>query len=215
VPGARPEITVPAPARVRRPGVRVHETDRLDAVDVTSVDGIPTTRPARTLLDLGAVAPVGVVELAAHDAVIRNAVTTVDLLCVLERLGGPGRRGTAALRAAARAGLPPDELESTLELALYRLVRACPVPAPVLQHPVVLPGGRRVRFDFAWPARRVAVEADGRRWHATRADFERDLDRANAIAATDWRHFRYGWAPVHERPAAVRAEITAAVAVGT
>jgi very-short-patch-repair endonuclease len=54
---------------------------------------------------------------------------------------------------------------------------------------------------------RVAVEADGRRWHATSADFQRDLRRSRGLAALRWHHLRYGWADVHERPAEVVAEL--------
>ena len=57
----------------------------------------------------------------------------------------------------------------------------------------------------------VAVEADGRRWHATRRDFERDLARHNAVQAAGWRLYRYGWADVHQRPERTRAGIADAL----
>ncbi|HSH60985.1 MAG TPA: hypothetical protein VK988_15375, partial [Acidimicrobiales bacterium] len=55
------------------------------------------------------------------------------------------------------------------------------------------------------------VEADGRRWHSTRAEFERDLVRSRAIVSAGWRHYRYGWTDVHQRGMALRAEITTAL----
>lgn len=208
----RPEITVPGRRLPRSRGVACHRTDLLERPDVTSVRRIPCTSVPRTLLDLGAVVPFEVVELATQDALIRDLTTSVELLCVLERVGRRGRRGTAALRAVVRAGLPPDEIESRLELDLLRLVESCFVPAPVLQHEIVLAGGGRARLDLAWPELRVAVEADGRRWHSTRRDFERDLTRSRAITAAGWRHYRYGWSDVHQRPQHVRAELTAVFA---
>lgn len=206
-PRSRPEVTVPGRRLPLLGGVIRHRTDTLEAPDVTSVRRIPCTSVARTLLDLGAVVPFEVVELATQDALIRNLATAVDLVCVLERVGGRGRRGTAALRAVVRASLPPEGIESRLELDLLRLVECSFVPPPVVQHEIALPGGGRARLDLAWPELRVAVEADGRRWHSTRRDFERDLTRSRAITAAGWRHYRYGWTDVHQRPAAVRAEL--------
>jgi very-short-patch-repair endonuclease len=56
------------------------------------------------------------------------------------------------------------------------------------------------------------VEADGRRWHATAAGFERDLARHNAVTAAGWKVFRYGWADVHQRRAATVDELAAVLA---
>lgn len=115
------------------------------------------------------------------------------------------------LRAVVRSSLLPRGIESRLELDLLRLIESCPVPKPVLQYEIVVADGRRIRLDSAWPDLRVAVESDGRRWHSTRQEFERDLERSRHITAAGWRHYRYGWTDVHQRPAAVRAEIAAAL----
>jgi hypothetical protein len=208
----RPEVTVPSRRLPLVRGVACHRTDLLETPDVTSVRRIPCTSVPRTLLDLGAVVPLEVVELATQDALIRGLTTAVELVCVLERVGGRGRRGTAALRAVVRASLPPDGIESRLELDLLRLVESLFVPVPVVQHEITLARGERARLDLAWPHLRIAVEADGRRWHSTRAAFERDLVRSRAITAAGWRHYRYGWADVHQRAATVRSELAAVFA---
>lgn len=205
----KPEVTVCRRRLPRHVGVDLHRTDLLERIDVTTVRGIPVTTIPRTLLDLGAVAPREAVELAAQDAIIANLVTTVDLICVLERVGRRGRRGTAALRAVVRCSLPPQGVASQLELAMLRLIQQCAVPTPVVQHEIMLLGGRRARLDTAWPDLRVAIEADGRRWHSTRREFEHDLQRSRAITAAGWHHYRYGWADIHQRPAVVRSEISA------
>ena len=55
-------------------------------------------------------------------------------------------------------------------------------------HPV-----RRWRFDFAWPAVKVAVECDGGQWVRNGGRHNRDSDREklNAAACLGWRVLRY------------------------
>ena len=209
VPRWRPEVTVPRASRPTAGAIVVHRTDRLEPEDVATTHGIPVTSVARTLLDLGVLLPAPVLATAAEDAAIRTLVTPLDLVATLERLGGPGRRGAALLRTVVRGMAPPAALESRLEAALLRLIRESGAPRPVPQLEAVVAGGLRVRFDFAWPDRRLAVEADGRRWHATSADFERDLARHNAVVAAGWRLYRFGWADVHQQPDRTRATLTA------
>ncbi len=212
IPGWRPEVTLTGTRLPLLRGVTVHRTDMMEPLDITSVDRVPVTTIPRTLLDLGAVVPSAAVELAAQDAIIQGRVSPVDLICVLERVGRRGRRGTATLRAVVRASLPSKGIASMLELDLERLIEQCPVPPPVLQYEIIVAGGKRFRLDKAWPELRVTIEADGRRWHSTRHDFERDMARSRAITAAGWNHYRYGWADVHQRATAVRAEITAVFA---
>jgi predicted transcriptional regulator of viral defense system len=207
VPRWRPEVTVAGRSRRSPTRVTVHRTDRLEPIDITTSDGIPVTTVPRTLLDLGAVTDPPVVRQATQDAVIRGLVAPEDLLCVLERLGRRGRRGTAALREVVEAASLDARLESRLEQELLELVLRCEVPPPVPQYELRCVDGRRVRLDFAWPDAGVAVEADGRRWHATTADFERDRARGNSITASGWSLYRFGWADVRERRAGTVASI--------
>jgi hypothetical protein len=211
VPRWRPEVTVCRTSCPMAPGIVVHRTDTLGHEDVAVVHGIPVTSVARSLLDLGAILPAPVLATTAEDACIRHLVTPLDLVATLERLGRPGRRGTSALRTVVRGIVPTEDLDSRLEHDLLRLIRASGAPPPVAQLDALVGGGRRVTFDFAWPHRRIAIEADGRRWHATGRDFERDLARHNAVQAAGWRLYRYGWADVHQRPDRTRADIAGAL----
>jgi hypothetical protein len=207
VPRWRPEVTVAGRTRRTVTRVTVHRTDRLEPQDLTVVNGIPVTTVPRTLLDLGGVTEHPVVRQATQDAVIRGLVAPEDLLCVLERVGRRGRRGTAALREAVETSFLDKRLESRLEQELFELILRCEVPAPMPQFELRCVDGRQVRLDFAWPAQQVAVEADGRRWHATTTDFERDRARANSITASGWALYRFGWADVRERRAGSVASI--------
>lgn len=208
VPRWRPEVCVRQRHLPRLAGVLVHRTNQLEPVDLTVVDGVPTVAAASALFQLGAVLPVCMVIEAAQDAVLRRLVTDVDLVCVLERLGRRGRGGSAAMREVV-ATLAPAGLESRLEARLHALLKRTIAQPPVLQHPLTLPDGSSIRLDFAWPRARVTVEADGRIWHSTKSDFERDLVRSRGLASAGWTHYRYGWTDVHERQAAVLAELRA------
>jgi very-short-patch-repair endonuclease len=53
---------------------------------------------------------------------------------------------------------------------------------------------RRWRFDFAWPARMVAVELEG--WaafqgHASLEGFQTDCEKYNSATELGWRVFRF------------------------
>jgi hypothetical protein len=204
VPRWRPEVTTWATDLPRAHGVQFHRTNLMDPLDIVVVDGIRCTARPRTLLDLGAVLPFEIVHEAVQDAVIRKLVTREALVSVLERVGGRGRRGTAAFRAALDCELP-EGLESELE---RRLLALCPPGHQlVLQHELTCIDGRRVRLDAARPDRKIAIEAVGHRWHATAKKLRADMARRRSIQATGWDHYEYGWSDVTETPEDTRAEL--------
>lgn len=49
------EVSAPRGCSFRHPGIWVHESLNLTAADLTCIDGVPVTTPARTLIDLGSV----------------------------------------------------------------------------------------------------------------------------------------------------------------
>jgi hypothetical protein len=210
VPPSRPEITVSTLDLPIHSGIHVHRTNLLAAADVVVVDRIRCTAPPRTCLDLGAVLPYELVEPIVQDAVIRKLVTHQDLLAVLERVGGRGRRGTAALRAIVHGALPDEHIESELERLLLALFP--PDHGFTLQYEMTCSDGRRVRLDAARPDFKIAVEANGHRWHSTAKQMNKDMARRRSIQASGWELWEYGWADTVETPDVVRAELAALVA---
>lgn len=183
------EITVPA-GQPSLAGVVVHRTNRLLSEDVSRRARIPVTTPARTLLDLGAVVPAEGVEAALEDALMRRLVGFALLAGTLARLGRRGRRGTAVLRALVEERDPATApTQSALEDALLRVLRRGGLPEPVRQYPV---GG--VRLDFAYPERKLGMEADSRIWHGGRLDVQRNSEKANVLVAHGWRVLHFTWA---------------------
>jgi very-short-patch-repair endonuclease len=184
-----PEILVPATRCPTLRGVHVHRTDRLDRIDVSRRLRVPVTTPARTLLDLGAVAPALVVESALEDALMRRLVTFARLANTLERLGGPGRDGAGVLRALVEERDPATApTQSMLEDLLFRVLRRGRLPDPVRQYEVA-----GVRLDGAYPDVRLGLEADSRIWHGGRLDVQPNADKTNVLLAHGWRVLHFTW----------------------
>jgi very-short-patch-repair endonuclease len=67
-------------------------------------------------------------------------------------------------------------------------------------------GTRRWRFDFAWPAYKIAVEIEGGVWargrHNRGKGFVQDCEKYNHAAALGWRVFRFPGGQVQNGDAA-------------
>jgi very-short-patch-repair endonuclease len=198
------ELTVPGPSR-RRSAIRVHRTTWLPAADVAAIDGLPVTSVARTLLDLGAVAPRRVVERAFDEADARRLLDMTEIGRVLqegERRPGAPKLGTVVARAGAGAALT----ETDLEELMLAIIRRAGLPEPVGQYPVL-----GYRPDFAWPRHRLIAEADGP-WHDTPAGREHDARRDIALQNAGWRVLRFPRRVILGDPAYVADALESALA---
>ena len=99
--------------------------------------------------------------------------------------------------------------QSQFETRLLRLIYDQQLPVPETQYQIRFMGKVVATVDFAYPDAQIAIEADGRRFHSGRIDFERDRDRANALSAMGWRVLRITWTALHRRPATVAESIRA------
>ena len=181
------EITVPRGRSHRSRLASVHEAMDLPRGDMTTVDGIPVTRPARTIVDLASRVPRAVLEDAVDDALVRRLTTVTRLSERLDALSGPGRRRSVVLRqilSCWESGELPDQVA---EARLLRRLVAHGLPSPAVQYEVRDPQGRFVaRPDLAYPDARVAVELNGFRWHGTPRRYAGDQARARRLAALGW-----------------------------
>lgn len=187
-----------APLHVTRPtqlghpprGVRAH-TSALRQGEVGKLRGIPVTSPARTLLDLATTGAelLPVVEVAVTSAL----VTPGQIYEVLSR--HHGRRGSRVLRRALDSGSLDGRWASALEREVDRLLAGSALPPYEREYPI-----GSFRLDFAWPRHLVGIEADGRLWHSTRADFARDRRKHNDLLDRGWRIFRVTWRDVRDHP---------------
>jgi predicted transcriptional regulator of viral defense system len=175
LPRSRPgtfHLTAPT-RRHRKDRVVVHFA-RLEPEDTTSVDGIPVTSPARTVLDL---APDRGRDLAK---LLRRA-DDLELLdrrrfeALLSRTGG--HKGHAKLADALRLYRPEQAtLRSDLERRFRDLVLAAGLPTP--QTNVVVEG---YELDCYWEVEAFAVELDTYGTHGSRLSFERDPERVDDL----------------------------------
>jgi len=175
--------------------------------------GIPVTTPARTLLDIACVAPMDVVEEALDDALRRRLVTIARLRWRLAEAGGPGRPGTATIRALLEARLSSEAVpDSVFERRFFRALKDAGLPLPVAQFPVQINGRTIAVADFAYPDHRLIIETDGYRYHSSRLSWERDRTRNNGLAVLGWRVVHVTWNELTRHPDRVTRAIREALA---
>lgn len=95
-----------------------------------------------------------------------------------------------------------------LENELLDQMRLAGLEEPVREyrfHP-----SRKWRLDFAWPARRLAVEVEGGTWvagaHSRGKGFEEDCEKYNELALMGWRLLRFTTSMVRDGRALSAAE---------
>ncbi|MGH2785186.1 MAG: type IV toxin-antitoxin system AbiEi family antitoxin [Actinomycetota bacterium] len=207
------ELTVPRSRRRAGPG-NIHRHP-LSKADVTSIEGIPVTTPARTLIDLTSVAPREAVEEALDDALRRGMVSLPHLRRRLAAVGRPGRKGVAMMRQLLDERDPSAAVpDSVFERRLLRLLQRGSLPSPALQYGIHDERGLVGTLDFAYPDVRLAIEADGHRWHSGRIRWDHDRERRNRLTLLGWRVIHVTWTDLTRRPAVTVRLIATALAEG-
>jgi len=204
LPGGRDdqvELTCRRWERSIRPGLVVHESRRLDERDVQIIDGMPVTRPERTLLDLASWKPSpNFLEMVAQSARRRRLLTYESTKELFDRHARRGLKGVKALRIVLERWDPDSRpTESEMETMLLQTVRRNGLPEPVVQHEVRDALDRLIaRTDAAYPSARIAIEYDSIQEHSDEFQLERDARRRNALQAC-------GYAVLSARHADLRA----------
>jgi hypothetical protein len=130
----------------------------------------------------------------ARSADVERAVVTLDLLVRCGALrswdlpavlaGRAGWRGHR--RATATLALVDGRAESPQESRLRLRLTLAGSPPPESQYEVRDAAGAFVgRVDFAWPARRIALEYDGA-WHGGAEQLRHDRRRLNRLQGAGW-----------------------------
>ena len=161
----------------------------LTADDVTTVDGIPCTTLARTLVDLGDVVDERAVERAVEQAEVLRLFDLHAIQRAIERAGP--RRGAGMLHSVLLNLDGPTLTQSELEEAFLALCREAALPTPEVNAWMTLPDGSAIKVDFLWRKERLAVETDGHAFHRTRQSRERDTKRDQLLRLAGFEPVRF------------------------
>jgi very-short-patch-repair endonuclease len=183
--------------------IRVHRG--LQPQDVTTIDDLPLTTVARTLVDLTATLTPHQTERVVHRA---EHLRLLDMHSLGEQLARAQGRPTRRLRAALKTleSSEPNITRTVLEERVLELVLDAQLPRPEVNAMV---GEDEV--DFLWRAERLIVEADGAATHLTAEAFEEDRRRDAVHSMMGFRTLRFTWRQVLYEPRFVARAITAAL----
>lgn len=200
-------VLVPARDRHRRPGIVAHRGPALEPAEVTTVERIPTTVPARTVLDLAS--GVGPRELEqALARAERQGLVTHDELSALMARHSTRRAGLRLLRTLLQERAEPALARSEAEERMLALIRKARLPLPEVN---VELGGYEV--DFLWRAERLVVEVDGFAFHSSQGRFESDRRRDADLSARGFRVIRVTWRQIDREPEAMLVRLSQSLAL--
>lgn len=196
----RIDVTV-CGARAGREGIAVHRSRLVHPDERTTVDRIPVTTVARTLVDLAEVLNDRQLTSAVRRAEILKTFDLRAIEATIERL--PGRKGRHRLNRVLVAFKPdPHLLRSRAEHRLKALCTEHRLPMPQFNANVA---GYEV--DVYWPEAKLVLEFDGAETHQTRFAFHNDRRRDRALAAEGIQVARVTWpdlaAPLAEQVRAI------------
>ncbi|HEY8643797.1 MAG TPA: DUF559 domain-containing protein [Candidatus Dormibacteraeota bacterium] len=200
------EVIVPEGSGVSgRVGMSVSRA-QLQPEEVESRQSLPLTSIRRTLVDIGRrlalIEAVVIADMALHAGLIDKA----DLAAAVHAQGGS--RNVASLRRMVQLAEPRSE--SALESRLRLILVLAGLPAPLVQVNVYDDHGEFLgRPDLLYPAERLYIEYDG---GTHRQSLAADNRRQNRLLAARYRPLRYTAADVLHTPAAIVAQVRAALA---
>jgi len=185
--------------------IQVHTVRHLHPSDARSRHGIPTTSPARTLLDLATQVPQKELDRAVNQARVHHLTSEPSLNEQFSRY--PHHRGITALKKALKH--TPAFTRSEGERRFLALVSKARLPLPISNTRV-----EGYEADHHWPDHKLIVEVDGYDVHSTRASFESDRRRDSELQSKGYRVLRVTWLQLTDTPEAVIATLSAALARG-
>jgi hypothetical protein len=174
-------VDITSPTNRSHAGITLH---RSQTTERTVHYGIPTTTPARTLIDLADVLDPTRLTRAVNEARLRNLLTDTALIEAIE--AAPGRRTNGLLPTHAPT-------RSAFEDAFLRFIDRYDLP-----HPEVNAHLHGYEVDMLFRAQRLVVELDGRNHQHT---FEADRERDAHLLAHGFATLRITWPRLTRTPA--------------
>lgn len=202
----RHHVTVEGSGARRVSAVRLHRARALLPDDVTEVEGVLMTSPARTILDCAVGATPTQVRRLIREAEFQRLLEAGAMVAAVRRC--PHHPGSGTVRKADPQTAESALQQTPLEDRVAALIAGLPLPPPAPQHALVGASGQHYRADFAWPELKLIVEADGRPAHDRSTSFDSDRQRDADLAAAGWMTLRFTSATLHD-PAQVSETILA------
>ncbi len=203
-----PEVLVPRPSDHRPPLGVICETRHLEAHHRAVQQGVPVVTPARLMVELAATERQQRLERTIDSAIAAGILTPEGLAGAVAELCHRGRRGSGVLKALTLEILPgyvPPASE--LEARFRDLARTAGLADQMVLQANV--GGEDWigRVDVLFPATKLVVELDSRRWHTSRMASEADRRRTNALELAGWRVLQITWRRLLDDPIGVVHEL--------
>lgn len=197
----RVDVTVPRLRLRPRPGLVIHNTrDALRRGEVVLRDGVRASSVARMFVELAADETGAELERLITLALRKHLLDLASLVNAVQRY--PRRPGIAKLREAVRDYQPHPDRKSGLEAAFDRLIAGTGIPEP--RRNVIVEGWE---LDCYWPHVKLAVELDGRDYHLTARDLEKDKYKDTKLALVGIRVVRITQHRFEMEPAQIRADV--------
>jgi hypothetical protein len=170
--------------RRRASGVRAFE-ERIEPDEITVVDQMRLTTPARTALDLARRHPRGIA-IAAIDALVQaTELKMADVEVLTDRYRG--RHGMKVARAVLE--LVDGGAQSPKETWLRLLLMDAGFPRPQTQIAVRNEWGwAEAYLDMGWEDIKVAVEYDGDHHRSLRSQYAKDIGRFEMLELAACNH---------------------------
>lgn len=207
------ELTIAYERRSRLPSIKLHRSKQYGLADKTTIDGVPVTGVARSVLDIAAVVSPRRLEHAI-DAVLRQGLLDwPDLYSVLVRHSARGRNGCGKLRQVLDARYGDSVIpDSAWNRNVGSLLFDAGLPDPEYEYEIRSEQGVFLaRVDLAYPSKRLAIELDSVRWHLNRHSFEADPRRKNALIVAGWTVLTFTWSDYVDDPSGLVRTIRTAL----
>ncbi len=197
-------LTVPHPLHPRVAGATIHQISDLEPRWIWNLGDLPVTVPGRTFVDIAPFCSKARLGTALDDALTSGRVSQAAVARCLFDVLRPGKNGlehlVALLEARGPGYVPPA---SELERLLFAALDEAGMDPPVRQFRLPGRGAIDGLVDAAYPAEKLILEADGRRWHTRMRDFPRDALRRNEAARVGWQTINFLWDELKHDPAGV------------
>jgi hypothetical protein len=163
----RIEVTVPGRRLGPRAGIVIHQSAQPDPMDLAKHNGLRVSSVPRMLVEQSNTERQAELERLITEAVRKHVL---DFTALEQTLARHERRpGLANLKQALRDYRPRADRKSGLERAFDELIAGTDIPPP--ERNVYINGWE---IDCYWPDFGLAVELDGRNYHSSLQDMERD-----------------------------------------